>query len=309
MSAPAASEAFVHPALFYRTAEEYTQQTVAFLREGMAAGEPLAVAVPGPNLELIRRGMGSAAEDIVFLDMTEAGRNPGRIIPKVLRGFADAHPQGRVRIIGEPIWAGRSVTEYPACAQHEALINAAFEGRPVTILCPYDETHLDAAVLADARVTHPTLISGGHGQSSDAYDWQSVVARYNEPLSPAPNAAVFSFGEAELREVRYFAVEQAGRLGLTGTRLQDAELAVGELTTNSVVHGGGSGTLAIWAEQGQVVCDIRDGGRLTDPLAGRKPPEPGQMGGRGLILVNYMADLVRVHTSAEGTTIRFYLNL
>ncbi|MCP2318282.1 Anti-sigma regulatory factor (Ser/Thr protein kinase) [Nocardia amikacinitolerans] len=309
MSAVAASEAFEHPALFYRTEQEYTRQTVSFLREGMAAGEPMAVAVPGPNLELIQNGLGADADGILFLDMTEAGRNPGRIIPKVLRGFADSHPEGRVRIIGEPIWAGRSAVEYPACAQHEALINAAFEGRAVTILCPYDEARLDAGVLADARVTHPTVISDGLEAASDVYDWQSIVARYNESLPQAPNAAVFSFGADELRAVRYFAVEQAGKLGLTGVRLQDVELAVGELTTNSVVHGGGSGTFAIWAEHGQLVCEVRDGGRLTDPLAGRRPPQPGQFGGRGLILVNYMADLVRVHTGDDGTTIRFYLGL
>ncbi|MCP2278792.1 anti-sigma factor RsbA family regulatory protein [Nocardia amikacinitolerans] len=309
MSAVAASEAFEHPALFYRTEQEYTRRTVSFLREGMAAGEPMAVAVPGPNLELIQNGLGADADGILFLDMTEAGRNPGRIIPKVLRGFADSHPEGRVRIIGEPIWAGRSAVEYPACAQHEALINAAFEGRAVTILCPYDEARLDAGVLADARVTHPTVISDGLEAASDVYDWQSIVARYNESLPQASNAAVFSFGADELRAARYFAVEQAGKLGLTGVRLQDVELAVGELTTNSVVHGGGSGTFAIWAEHGQLVCEVRDGGRMTDPLAGRRPPQPGQFGGRGLILVNYMADLVRVHTGDDGTTIRFYLGL
>ncbi|GAA2980657.1 sensor histidine kinase [Streptomyces fulvorobeus] len=302
-------ETFVHPALFYRTELEYTQQTVSFLREGLTAGEPMAVAVPGPNLELIRTGLGADAEGILFLDMTEAGRNPGRIIPRVLRGFADAHPEGRVRIIGEPIWAGRSALEYPACAQHEALINAAFEGRAVTILCPYDEVRLAPDVIADARLTHPTLISAGREVVSDAYDWEAVVSRYNTALPPAPDAAVFSYGSEQLPEVRRFAVAQAVRLGLAGQRLDDAELAVAELTTNSVVHGGGNGTLAVWAEAGQLVCEARDAGRLNDPLAGRRPPEHGQLGGRGLLLVHYMADLVRVHTGDEGTTVRFYLTL
>ncbi|MEU1457166.1 sensor histidine kinase [Streptomyces avermitilis] len=303
-------EAFVHPALFYRTEQEYTRQTVAFLREGLANGEPMAVAVPGPNLELIKAGLGGDAEGILFLDMTEAGRNPGRIIPKVLRGFADAHPKGRVRIIGEPIWAGRSVVEYPACAQHEALINAAFEGRAVTILCPYDEVRLDPEVIADAKVTHPTVISGeGRESVSDAYDWQAVVDRYNQVLAPAPDAAAFSYGGEDLPAVRQFALAQAMRLGLAGERLMDVELAVAELTTNSVVHGGGRGTLAVWAEQGQLVCEVRDAGRLTDPLAGRRPPEHGQLGGRGLMLVHYVADLVRVHTGDDGTTVRFYLSL
>ncbi|MFE9454719.1 anti-sigma factor RsbA family regulatory protein [Streptomyces sp. NPDC006739] len=310
MSTVTAHEAFVHPALFYRTDQEYTRQTVSFLREGLDNGEPMAVAVPGPNLELIRSGLGADAEGILFLDMTEAGRNPGRIIPKVLRGFADAHPQGRVRIIGEPIWAGRSAVEYPACAQHEALINAAFEGRAVTILCPYDEVRLDPQVLADARVTHPTLISGeGREWVSDVYDWQAVVSRYNQELPRVPDAAVFSYGAEDLPGVRHFAVAQSARLGLAGERLVDVELAVSELTTNSVVHGGGRGTLAMWAEQGQLVIEVRDAGRLSDPLAGRRPPERGQVGGRGLMLVNYVSDLVRVHAGDDGTTVRCYLSL
>ncbi|GAA3922659.1 anti-sigma factor RsbA family regulatory protein [Streptomyces gulbargensis] len=309
MSTVSTEETFVHPALFYRTDAEYTRQTVAFLREGLAGGEPMAVAVPGPNLELIRDGLGADAEGVLFLDMTDVGRNPGRIIPRVLRGFADAHPAGRVRIIGEPIWAGRSAVEYPACAQHEALINAAFEGRAVTILCPYNEARLDPQVIADARMTHPTLITDGHEESSDAYDWEAIVARYNETLTPLAETAVFAFGGDKLPEVRRFATAQAARLGLAGQRLGDAELAVAELTTNSVVHGGGRGTLTIGTEAGHLVCEVRDAGRLTDPLAGRRPPQPGQIGGRGLMLVHYVADLVRVHTGDAGTTVRFYFSL
>jgi anti-sigma regulatory factor (Ser/Thr protein kinase) len=300
---------FDHPALFYRSAAEYTDRTVEFVREGLAAGEPVAVAVPGPNLELVRAGLGADARNVTFLDMTEAGRNPGRIIPGVLRAFADTHANVRVRIIGEPVWAERSAVEYPACAQHEALINAAFAGRPATILCPYDETRLSPEVLADALTTHPTVITDGGERVSEEYDWRAVVDRYNEPLEPAPDAEALAFGSGELPEARRFAADRAASLGLTGRRLQDAELAVSELITNSVVHGGGDGTVAVWAEAGQVVCEVRDAGRLTDPLAGRRPPERGQIGGRGLLLVHYVADLVRVHTTDEGTVVRFYLGV
>ncbi|MGW2621061.1 anti-sigma factor RsbA family regulatory protein [Streptomyces sp. NPDC001500] len=307
MSTVATHETFEHPALFYRGERDYVDRTVSFVQEGLDLGEPVAVAVPGPNLELIRTALGADAEGVLLLDMTRAGRNPGRIIPGVLRSFADAHPRGRARIVGEPIWAGRSPVEYPACAQHEALINAAFEGRAVTILCPYDEERLDEAVLADARITHPVIVSRDGRRASDVYDWRSVVARYNEALAPAPDAAVLSFDADNLYTARAFTVEQAGRLGIAGQRLQDAELAVAELTTNSVVHGGGHGTLAVWAEAGQLVCEVRDTGRLTDPLAGRRPPARGQIGGRGLMLVHYVADLVRLHTGDDGTTVRFYL--
>ncbi|WP_333743354.1 anti-sigma factor RsbA family regulatory protein [Streptomyces ardesiacus] len=309
MSTVTTEETFAHPALFYRSEAEYTDRTVAFVREGLAAGEPVAVAVPGPRLELVREGLGPDAGDVTLLDMTEAGRNPGRIIPGVLRAFADAHAGTRVRIVGEPVWAGRSDAEYPACAQHEALINAAFADRPATILCPYDETRLADGVLADALVTHPTVIAQGRRRASEAYDWRAVVARYNEPLVRPPGTDVLAFAAGELPQARRYAVDRAASLGLAGRRLQDAELAVSELTTNSVVHGGGSGTLAVWAEAGQVVCEVRDAGRLTDPLAGRRPAQPGQIGGRGLLLVHYVADLVRVHTGEEGTAIRFWLGI
>jgi anti-sigma regulatory factor (Ser/Thr protein kinase) len=55
------------------------------------------------------------------------------------------------------------------------------------------------------------------------------------------------------------------------------------------------------------VCQVRDRGHLTDPLAGRRPAPRHQGGGRGLLLVNELADLVRMHTSCQGTTINAYL--
>ncbi|WP_371573125.1 anti-sigma factor RsbA family regulatory protein [Streptomyces sp. NBC_01314] len=308
MSTATHTDPFVHPALFYRGEEQYTAGTVPFLVEGLAAGEAVAVAVPGPNLELIKAEMGASAAEVTFLDMTRAGRNPGRIIPGVLRAFADAHPAGRVRIIGEPIWAGRSAVEYPACVQHEALINTAFQGREVTILCPYDADGLEPEVLADAWATHPVVIDTGAELTSDSYDPERIVTRYNQPLTYPPGAASLSFEAEALPRARTFAVGEAKRLGLADDALQDLTLAVAELTTNSVVHGGGSGTLRIWAEGEQIVCEVHDRGRLTDPLAGRRPPARDQLGGRGLMLVHYIADLVRLHTAQDSTTIRFYLN-
>ncbi|MET8681885.1 anti-sigma factor RsbA family regulatory protein [Streptomyces sp. NPDC004647] len=308
MSAEIVADAdpFVHPALFYREEEAYLAGTVPFVRAGLAAGEPVAVAVPGDNLKLLQTELGRSAESVQFLDMTQAGRNPGRIIPGVLRAFADRHANGRVRIIGEPIWAGRTEPEYPACVQHEALINLAFTGRAVTILCPYDAARLDPEVLADAHATHPVVVDGGRERTSDTYSPEHVVATYNQPLPPPAGAAAFTFAADHLAGARYFAVGQAGELGLTGWRLDDLALAVAELTTNSVVHGGGSGTVRVWAEDGQVVCQIEDGGHLSDPLAGRRPPQRDQLGGRGLLLVHQVSDLVRIHTGQGGTTVRFH---
>jgi anti-sigma regulatory factor (Ser/Thr protein kinase) len=286
------------------------------VRDGIAAGEPVAVAVPPQNLAILAGGLGADAGSVRFLDMTQVGRNPGRIIPGVLRAFADSHPQQRVRIIGEPIWPGRTEVEYPACVQHEALINRAFDGREVSILCPYDIDGLDAVTLKDAAVTHPVLIAGDREWISGDYCPDAIVDRYNRPLPPRPaECSSLRFDIDSLAGLRRFVVAESVRLGLPVERRDDLELMVNELASNAVQHGGGAGTVYLWVEgisagrPDRLGCDVTSKGSIDDPLAGRTPAHLADDHGRGLLLVNLLADLVRVHTDAGGTTVRMYLSL
>ncbi|MFE0026652.1 anti-sigma factor RsbA family regulatory protein [Amycolatopsis sp. NPDC059021] len=305
----AEQEPFTHPALFYRGEPEYLAGTVPFVTGALAAGEPVAVAVPRDNLELLRGALGSAAGDVVMVDMTEAGRNPGHIIPGVLRAFADRYPGRRVRIIGEPIWAGRSAREYPACAQHEALINHAFAGLPATILCPYDVGTLRPKVLTDALRTHPLIVDADGQRTSDRYAPDDVVADYNRPLPPLADATAVTVELTGLSALRHVAVGLAAEAGLGAERVQDVALALTELAGNSLEHGGGTAEVLMGTDEAYLVCQVRDSGRLADPLAGRRPAVPGQVRGRGLLLVHHVADLVRTHTGPAGTCVeaRFLL--
>ena len=305
-----ATEPFVHPALFYRGAEGYLAGTVPFIREGLTLGDPVAVAVPGPNLRLLRSALGASAAEVRLVDMTQAGRNPGRIIPGILRGFADAHPHGRVRIIGEPIWPGRTENEYPACVQHEALINLAFAGRAVTILCPYDADRLHPRVLADAAATHPLLVDDEGERHSAEYAPERIRQAYDVPLPEAAGRpALLAFDDTNLGQARVLVVECARRAGLTDDRAMDVELAVNEMAANSLAHGGGAGELRIWRQDASLICEVRDTGFIADPLVGRRPVTPDMPGGRGVLLVNQLADLVRVHTRPGGTTIQAHFTV
>ena len=310
MSAPTA-DGFVHEGLFYTDAAGLLAGTVPFVEDGLAADEPVLVATPGPQLALIRAAVGPTGDAVRYADMTEAGRNPGRIIPWVLQAFADKHRDRRVRIIGEPIWAGRTDQEYPACAQHEALINLAFAGREATILCPYDVARLDPVAIADARATHPVVIDRYGLRPSGDYAPHRVIGDYNlplpEPAEPA-EAVAMSFDIDALSLVREFACHWGTRFGLGARAVGDLELAVNELAANSCLHGGGTGTARLWAENGHVVCEVSDAGTISDPLAGRRPADMSPNGGRGILMVNHIADLVRVHTGPEGTTIRVYMS-
>jgi anti-sigma regulatory factor (Ser/Thr protein kinase) len=310
------TDAFAHPAVLYRGEDEYVTALSPFIRAGLEAGDPVAVAVPARRLGLLRdaiRASGPApADHVEWIDMTVAGRNPGRIIPGILRAFADRHPgAGRIRIIGEPIWPGRSRAEYPACVHHEALTNLAFAGRAVTILCPYDAADLDLKTLADAAATHPVVIDHGEERVSAAYAPEKVIDECNLPLDriEADDVAVLHFDVGDLIRARGFAAEHAARLGLPAKRVLDLEVAVNELAANSVLHGGGRGTLRVWAEGAQLLCQVDDAGHLCDPLAGRLPVGLGSDGGRGLLLVHHIADLVRVHTSPGSATFRLYFAL
>jgi len=93
---------------FYRDADDYAVAITNFRRDGFELAQPALVAVPRSHLDLLRSALGSDAECVEFTDMTEAGRNPGRIIRTVLHAFVRNHPKRRVRIVDEPIWPGRS---------------------------------------------------------------------------------------------------------------------------------------------------------------------------------------------------------
>jgi hypothetical protein len=107
--------------------------------------------------------------------MTRSGRQPGRIIPNVLRAFTDAHPTGRVRIVAEQLWVGRAVREYPACAHQESLINVALSGRLVSMLCPYDADVVGMQTLAEVELNHARLVDARGERVSSRFAPERII--------------------------------------------------------------------------------------------------------------------------------------
>ncbi|MBN1092965.1 sensor histidine kinase [Blastococcus sp. TML/M2B] len=239
--------------------------------------------------------------------MSTLGANPARIIGAWDEVVAAAGVAGcGLRGVGEPAWPGRRDAEYVDCRLHELLLNTAFGGGPAwRLLCPYDQAHLPRAVRTGALQSHPLVSSAGRRRPSTAYSRAAAAETFGAPLPQRTDVALRgSYGADDLRAIRGTVASFARSCGLAGAQVEALELAASEVVTNSLRHGGGRGTLALWDTEDAAVVEFGDGGHIADPLVGRRRPPPDRPGGRGLHLVNQLCDLVQVRSSSLGTTVR-----
>nr|BFE49824.1 hypothetical protein GCM10017745_32510 [Saccharothrix mutabilis subsp. capreolus] len=126
-------------------------------------------------------------------------------------------------------------------------------------------------MLGDAETTHPVVLEGTRRRPSHGYREPFLTAEdFNLPLPPPPpDAVVRRFDLDTLAEARQLVAAYAVEAALTPDQVEDLVLAVNELATNSVVHAGGRGTLLLWREGPAVVCEVRDQGRIANPMVGR----------------------------------------
>jgi anti-sigma regulatory factor (Ser/Thr protein kinase) len=307
----AVATGFRHEALFYAGDAGFMAGIVPFAREALAAEAAILIAVSARRIALLRDALGADAEGIAFIDMAELGRNPGRIIA-AWHDFAESHEATGAPLygVGEPIWSGRSEDELVECHRHEALLNLAFaDAADFRLVCPYDMSALDPATLAEAACTHPRLLDHAGLHESASYAGNAQIAKpFDAPLStPPPYADAIEFDGATLSAVRDLAGRYADAAGLDEERGHDLVLAVNEVATNSVRHASGQGTLRLWREPDALVCEVRDDGRIEDPLVGRARPAPQHFGGYGLWLVNQVCDLVELRAGQDGTTVRMHM--
>ena len=306
-----ATAEFEHEAFFYSDARSFTDGTANFVRAGLARDEPVLVVVNEAKIAQLRHALGpDDADRVQFADMATVGANPGRIID-AWRRFVDDHGRGTepVRGIGEPISAERSTAELIECHAHESLLNVAFrDAHAFKLMCPYDTNALSATVIEEAAVNHPILVDAHGRRPSD--DYRLAYERYKtEPLpEPSGNRAVIRFDIESLHAVRERVGQCARAAGSAQSRVDEIVLAVSEVATNSVRHGGGAGVAEIWTTDAGLVVDVRDHGRMRDPLAGRLRPPPAAEGGFGLWMANKLCDLVQIRTTATGTVVRLHVS-
>lgn len=120
---------------------------------------------------------------------------------------------------------------------------------------------------------------------------------------PSSRAATYTY-RSDLSALRAVVREHALRAGLPPPRVGDLVLAVSEVAANTLRYTRSPGTLAIWHDADEVVCEMHDEGVIADPLAGRRPPPPGALSGHGLWLVHQVCDRVELRSGTSGTMVR-----
>jgi anti-sigma regulatory factor (Ser/Thr protein kinase) len=113
----------------------------------------------------------------------------------------------------------------------------------------------------------------------------------------------------DLAAIRAVVQRYADLAGLPEGRAIDLTLAVSEVAANTVRHAKSPGSLQIWYDDTEIVCQIHDEGIITDPLAGRRRPSLEAQGGHGLWIVNQVCDQVELQSDDAGTTITLHMNL
>ena len=142
-------------------------------------------------------------------------------------------------------------------------------------------------------------VTGGHfmlGEEDEAPEWLAG-AEFSARL-PGPE---------HLSRVRHQAMDYCRRRGLTGERLERFELAVGEALANAVKHAGG-GFLYAGADDHSVWVAVVDHGKgmdtFTIPRIALLPGFTTKASmGLGFTIMLDSADLLRLATGTEGTTI------
>ena len=119
------------------------------------------------------------------------------------------------------------------------------------------------------------------------------------------------FDRDAITETRHGVAACAAGVGLAGPRLEAFVLAVNEIMSNAVRHGGGSGRIRLWRTAAGVACEISDGGPGAPPerLNGHRLPPTTATGGRGLWLARHQCDTFDVESGGAGTTVHMTMTI
>ena len=281
---------------------------VPFLADGLARGEPVLAVTTPANLELVNSALGARGSEMAYAESAFFGRRPAQRIAAFHRYWKRLSARGRtpVRVLAEPVWTGRSAREILAWKRMESTLNVALATTTISMICPYDARILPESIIAGARRTHPTQVTGARTSPCSDYSDPAAFAREcdTSPLpDPPAGAAAYQF-DGDLRGLRQFIASIAAAHGLDGDRSMLLVQAASEV--GAYLKGQpGNATVQAWEQPGGIVCDFRQPqAAIGDPFAGLRPVELDPQPGDGLWLAGQLCDWIDIRSGPEACTIR-----
>ncbi len=300
-------QSYRHEAFVWRERRDYLDGLVPFVSGGLAAGEAVMAALTPEHLDWMRDSLGAQAAKVCFLDITELGRNPARIIP-AWREFVDdwSGPGRPARGIGEPIWPGRHPEELREAQLHEALLNLAVDPEtPFWLVCPYHD-QLGSAVEQEAHRSHPAIATADSYHGSPDYGGhahaQTLFTADLPGIDTDPTRWVGDVGDIE--DIFTFITLQAAASTLPSDKIVTLAEAVRRLARSSQRRGADNLTVRVWDQPDVLICEMVDTLRIDDYLIGRRVPPLGQ--DEPFWRAHQTCDLVQLRSTTAGTTIRLH---
>jgi MEDS: MEthanogen/methylotroph, DcmR Sensory domain len=142
-----------------------------FVAGGIEQSEAVLAVTTREHIGLLRDRLGPDASRVDFVESATWLTTPASALDG-FKAFSKAKLEGGapwVRILGEPIWAGRSDSEIRLWTRFESLLNVVFAAWPLTLLCPYDERSVQPEIAREALLTHPHTIGPEGAVSSPDY--------------------------------------------------------------------------------------------------------------------------------------------
>jgi transcriptional regulator with XRE-family HTH domain len=160
-----------HQAFFYKSRDEFAETVSDFLREGLERSEPGIALTSRVNIKLLRERLGEDAKRVELIEWSDRLSEPGQVLELFGDFLSRRLGEGAVwvRVVGEPVWEGRPAAEARLWTKLESLFNLALAGSPMTLVCPYDTSSVDAAIVRDAHATHPRIVEAGEVRASRDY--------------------------------------------------------------------------------------------------------------------------------------------
>jgi anti-sigma regulatory factor (Ser/Thr protein kinase) len=294
-----------HSAFVYDAEDDYVDRSVAFIRDGLEAGEGCIVAHSRDWLAIMRDALGPDAERVTFVDVGSTYTRPARAVAAYYGTFLDQLRKApSVRGVAE-FQFSPAPGDWDEWMGYEAITNLAYAHLPVWVVCTYNANGLPDRVVDGVWSTHAEVLADRWLESEHFEDPRAVVRSVTPEPEPLPDLRSCWAG-GDLERFR----EQLAR-ELVAERVPEAKaldmlVAGTEIAANAVRHGAGIEEVRVGRAHGRFVCEVIDRGRgFDDPVAGYLAPREGT--GTGLWIARQLTWKLESFHPPRGFTVRIWL--